>query len=353
MDVIARCPCRAAAPRIPRAVHGACVVGHSSISMPSQATSMPRARARARSARVLVEDRVRVVDVDQHLARRRRQPRRATRACRPRRSAADGPCRAHVCARRRGAIISSSVQNVPSTSTQARGLHRTPDARRRSRRARARRTAERPVDFIGDQPARCCRRAPATRGSASTAPACSRTGSARQRTPGTPSTAKPRRSSAIAVPLHAAVVRKHVENRIAAREICIRAVGAPERPAAAALRATCTGRWCDRSAHRPARCRRWRVSRTRARAAARGLACSCARMSGEALTSAQAAVAAAGDGDRRLRARPARAACRAHAGAIAAIAVPLRKAAAGGGAQHPDFHEGLRRRQPGPATPGA
>ena len=154
------------------------------------------------------------------------------------------------------------------------------------------------------------------------------------------------------VPLDAAVVRQHARrsgcrgsDRRTPRR-CTRAA------AAGSTRAACKGRWCDRSGRPPARSRAIAVSRG-ARAGCRsGWARSCARMSGEALTSAQAAHRAPRTAmEDWVRAR-ARSGALAHARAVAAVAVPLGKAAAGGRPQDADFHvrartvPGRRMRQP-------
>ena len=64
----------------------------------------------------------------------------------------------------------------------------------------------------------------------------------------------------------------------------------------------------------------------------------CASMSGEALNSTQSAPSAETTIDDWVRGTRADRAL-AHAGAVAAVAVPLREAAARGGAEHPDIHE--------------
>ncbi len=81
---------------------------HGEHRIPSSHTSMRSLRQCGAFRRVFVEDRVGVVDVDQHAPRRRRQLAPATRSCRRRPTAADGRCRAPTCstAPRRG--ISSS-----------------------------------------------------------------------------------------------------------------------------------------------------------------------------------------------------------------------------------------------------
>ena len=106
------------------------------------------------------------------------------------------------------------------------------------------------------------------------------------------------------VPLDAAVVAEHAEDRIAARQIGVRAVGAPERPAAASTRAACRARWCDRPGRRPARCRRCAVSRSGARRLQIGIRLQLGEDVGRGVDQRPVARVAAAHGDRGLGAGP-------------------------------------------------
>ena len=131
---------------------------HSTISMPSYATSMPMARKAAALRRILIENRIGVVDVDEHLARLSAAGDRATRSCRPRPAGADVPCRAPASPTSPGRCISSSVQKVPSTSTQSAALHCLPDDAASIAAQSGRIENAAPVCACLQATVRCCRR---------------------------------------------------------------------------------------------------------------------------------------------------------------------------------------------------
>ena len=145
VDVIRARRSRAASPRILRGSTARSSRARDRVTARSPcrrcAISMPaRAHARVLGA-VLVEDRIGVVDVDQHLARRRRHRDEQLRACRRSPSSGRWPMSRARFFETPSAISSSSLQQVPSTSTQSARSQRVRTRRLRSRRARAHRTA--------------------------------------------------------------------------------------------------------------------------------------------------------------------------------------------------------------------
>ena len=250
----------------------------------------PRCRARELGAlrRILVENRIGVVDVDEDPARRPRAAARATRACRRRRSAADGRCRGRACATsQRDHLVVAPERAVDehaggrAASRSTRSLHRRPRP--------GAYTAERPLAASLDARARRCRRAPATARFGEYGAGLLATGKRAPATPATPSTVKSPPSQS-----HARAARRR-SSAPARRASGCRGSGRRRR---------CR---CTRSASGRVRFAQHEESRgvidlavdqhdggdrgvaQRARpAAASGFACSCARMSGEALTSTQA-----------------------------------------------------------------
>ena len=106
-------------------------------------------------------------------------------------------------------------------------------------------------------------------------------------------------------PLDAAVVPEHAEDRVAARQVRIGVVGAPDGRAAASTRAACKVQWCGRSAHRPARCRRW-PCRARPRRLQHGVRPQLREDVGGGIDERPGLRISAADGDRGLRAGVAR-----------------------------------------------
>ena len=318
---------------------------------------MPRRAQLGALGRVLVEDRVGVVDVDQHAGACPPAAAPATRACRRGRSAAGARCRARASSTGRDAIISSSRPEGAVDQHAGGALHRLATAAPRWRRARARRRAARPLASSAITSAMLSPGSGASRCGEYGAGLLA-TASARQLTPATPATANASPSSA-----QVRATRRRSSGRARRRSDCRASgrrsalSGAPQRPAAAPTRAACTARWCGRPGRRPARCRRWPCRAAARAGCSSGCACSCARMSGEALTSAQSCAALPRHGDRRLRARPGAQRTVPHAGAVAAVAVPLRKAAAGSRPQYADVHgdgcSGGRRPLPKRLAPGS
>ena len=199
MDVIARRPCsRSCASNSFAAPRGVRLIGSLTARSPCRRT---RLRCRGASSSralggVFVEDRVGVVDVDQHLARRRRQPVEPLEHAARRRSAAGGRCRARACCETPSAdhLVVGPERAVDQHAVGA--LHRV--ARRAAsiapRPGRVERACGRWRVSVITRPML----SPGTgaRGAANTAPACSPARSARQRTPATPSTANARRRRA-------------------------------------------------------------------------------------------------------------------------------------------------------------
>ena len=251
--------------------------------------------------------------------------------------------RARFCDRPRP-IISSSLQNVPSTSTQAArcmACHIAPPWRRaRARRARRARGARPSITSATLSPGTGESRLRRVRRGLSRH---------RQRAPAArPARRRPRNpspSGLMRAPLDAAVVGEHAEDRIAARQVGVRGVGAPDRPGPGRLAQHVeTGGVVDLAVHQHDAAR-WRVSRAARAGCSSGWRRSWARMSGEALTSAQSCGVAAAHGDRGLGSRPRAQRAAAHAGAVAAVAVPLGKAAAGGRPQYANLHSEVARRR--------
>ena len=195
--------------------------------MPSRATSIPWRESCARSARLLIEDGIGIVDVNQDFARTRRQ------AVEPLDHAAGAALRqmadfAPALARhaRRDHLIVGPKRPVHQHARRQPASHPTPHRRSHPTPARTGRSCRSP-----DPRSRGPRYLPGRvhRDGGSKEPACWRpperaTADRQGRRP---------RSALVridAAPIHAAIMRQHAENRVASRQVGVGAVGAPDGP---------------------------------------------------------------------------------------------------------------------------
>ena len=228
---------------------------HRSISMPSRATSTPRRTSSARIRGGLVENGIGVVDVDENLARGRRQPiqplQHAARAALRQMSDIAGafarnPQPDHLVIGPKGAVHQHAggglhgVHRLVVDGAEARRIEHCSSAllvldHQREVVAGDRRIAVRRIrsGLAGDRqcaPPHSRQRVHLESGAVQARCAAARTP---QKNPSTPSTGLPRVRSSRVLSVH-------------------------QMGQAAPIRAACRVRWCDRLGRRPARSRRWR-----------------------------------------------------------------------------------------------